>query len=326
MRNCLYIILLMLFTGNVSAQDPEYSQFFANPLYLNPALAGTTELPRVAINYRNQWPQKGAAFNTYSLSYDQLLPKLNAGLGFQIIHDQEPNNVIKTNFATISYSYHLKLGYESFMTLGLQAGMVYKQFNMANLVFPSGINQLTGEITGWVSQLYADENKFYPDFGFGALGQHGEFFWGAALHHLTRPDESVFEGDQKGRLPIKTTVHAGARLHRLHYGLLSREFTLSPNILYRHQGSFKQLNLGIYMIEKTFIMGGWYRNNLDFRPDALIALVGIAIDRLQLGYSFDFTLSKLSNYSYGSHEISLRFFPGRAKELPPRNKLLIPII
>ncbi|MFW6289637.1 MAG: type IX secretion system membrane protein PorP/SprF [Mariniphaga sp.] len=326
MRNCLFIVIFIFFTQTVSAQDPEYSQFFANPLFLNPALAGTTELPRVAINYRNQWPQKGVAFNTYSVSYDQLLPKVNAGIGLQLMHDQEPNDVINTNLATVSYSYHLKLGYESFMTLGIQAGMVYKQFNVSNLIFPSGIDQLTGEISEWVSQLHADENKLYPDFGIGAVGQHGEYFWGAALHHLNRPDESVFEGDQKGRLPVKTTLHAGARLHRLHYGLLSREFTLSPNILYRHQGSFKQLNLGIYMIEKVFIFGAWYRNNLDLRPDALIALVGVAVERFQLGYSVDFTLSKLSGYSYGTHEISLRIFPGRIKEVPPRNKLLIPVL
>ncbi len=326
MRSCILTVLILLFANCISAQDPEYSQFFANPVYLNPALTGTAELPRVSISYRNQWPQKGIAFNTYSLSYDQLLPKANAGLGFQIMHDQEPNNVINTSSLSASYSYHIKLEYESFMTLGLQAGLVYKQFNVANLVFPSGINQLTGEITQWVSGLHADENKLYPDFGIGAVGQHGEYFWGAALHHLNRPDESVFEGDQKGRLPMKGTIHAGASFHRLHYGLLSREFTLSPNIMYRHQGSFKQLNLGVYMIEKTFILGGWYRNNLDIRPDAIIALVGIAFERFQMGYSFDFTLSKLSNYSYGSHEISLRIFPGRAKELLPRNKLLIPII
>ncbi len=326
MRNCLIIVIIILLAKVVSAQDPGFSQFFSNPIYLNPAFAGTTELPRVAINYRNQWPQRGTAFSTYSLSYDQLLIKQNAGIGFQIMRDQELNNVINTNSLSLSYSYHLQLGFESFMTLGLQAGMVYKQFNIGNLVFPSGINQLTGEISEWVSSHYSDETKLYPDFAVGAVGQHEEYYWGVTLHHLNRPDESVIEGDQKGRLPIKGTVHAGAMLHRLHYGLLSREFTLSPNILYQQQGSFKQLNLGIYMIEKSFLFGGWYRNNLDIRPDALIGLIGLALDRIQLGYSFDFTVSKLSNYSYGSHEISVTIFPGRKKEIPIRKKLIIPMI
>ncbi len=326
MRSSLIIVLIILLFKSISAQDPGFSQFYSNPLYLNPALAGTTELPRVAINYRNQWPQRGTTFSTYSLSYDQLLLKRNAGIGFQVMHDQELNNVINTNSLTFSYSYHLQLGFESFMTLGLQAGMVYKQFNIGNLVFPSGINQLTGEISEWVSSQYSDETKVYPDFAVGAVGQHGEYFWGASLHHLNRPDESILKGDQKGRLPVKGTIHAGATLHRLHFGLLSREFTLSPNILYQQQGSFNQLNLGVYMIEKSVLIGGWFRNNMDLRPDALIVLAGFALEKIQIGYSYDFTISKLSNYSYGSHEISLKIFPGRKKDTPLRKKLIIPMI
>ena len=326
MPNRILIVLLLLVVKISSAQDPGFSQFFSNPLYLNPALAGTSELPRIAINYRNQWPQKGLSLNTYSLSFDQLVAKTNAGVGFLIMHDQELNNVINTNSLSFFYSYHLQLGFESFMTLGIQGGMVYKQFNLRNLIFPSGINQGTGEITEWVSSLHSNEKKLFPDFGIGAVGQHGEYFWGATLHHLNRPDESIIEGDQKGRLPIKGTLHVGAKLHRLHYGLLSREFTLSPNIIYQQQGSFKQINAGIYMIEKSFLFGGWYRNNLDIRPDALIALAGFAFEKIQLGYSFDLTLSKLSNYSYGSHEISVKIFPGRKNDVPIRNKLLIPII
>jgi type IX secretion system PorP/SprF family membrane protein len=326
MRHWIFILLFVLFFGNLSGQDPGFSQFFANPLHLNPAFAGTSELPRMAFNYRNQWPQKGATFTTYSLSYDQLLKNSNAGLGFQAMRDQELNNVINSNSASVIYSHHIKLGYESFMTLGLQGGFTLKQFNLSNLVFPSGIDQLSGEISEYMLAGYSDEKKLFPDFAIGAVGQHGEYFWGASAHHITRPDESVIEGDQKGKIPVKATVHAGARLHRLHHGLLSRVFKLSPNILYQQQGSFKQLNLGIYMIEKSFLFGGWYRNNIDVRPDAIIAQAGFAHEKFQVGYSFDYTLSKLSNYSYGSHEISLIFYLGQKQEIPPRDKLLIPMI
>lgn len=327
----------MLFRGLVSAllifsslalqaQDPSFSQFYANPVTLNPAFTGTTELPRVGLHYRNQWPRKGATYTTYAASYDRLLPKKNAGIGIQMMKDQELNNIINTQSASLSYSYHIQLSYESFMTLGLQGGMTLKQFNIGNLVMPSGIDQLSGEIREWVSMQYPDERKVYPDFAAGIAVQHQEYFWGIAVHHLNTPDESIFEGDQKGKLPVKTTVHAGARMHRLHYGLLSRIFTLSPNFLYQQQGQFKQVNAGIYMIEKSFQFGGWYRNNLDIRPDAIVALAGFARERIQLGYSFDFTISKLSNYSYGSHEISLILYPGRRQNIPMRDKMLIPML
>ncbi|MCY1719315.1 type IX secretion system membrane protein PorP/SprF [Prolixibacteraceae bacterium Z1-6] len=325
--NIKQLIFLFLFIPAFSfAQDPGYSQFFANPLYLNPAFAGTTELPRTVINYRNQWPQKGNSFTTYSLSYDFLAKKQNAGFGFQVYHDCEPNNIVNTNSATFSYSYHLQLGMESFMTFGLNAGVVVKQFDTNGLIYPSEIDQLSGVITPGTPTRYSENNRVYPDFAVGTLGQYREFFWGASIHHLTQPNESITEGDNKNKLSMKVTVHAGARTHKLHHGLLSREFTLSPNILYQQQGSFKQLNIGIYMIEQSFVFGGWYRNNIDIRPDALILLAGFAREKFQFGYSFDYTLSKLSNYSHGSHEISMLFFFGNKGKVPIRNRLLIPMI
>ncbi len=320
-----FFILIFGFL-NLSAQDAGFSQFFANPLYLNPAFAGTTELPRFTTSYRNQWPRMGNTYTTYSVSYDSHIKNSSAGLGVQIMHDTELNGVVNSSSASVIYSHHIKLGYESFMTLGLQSSLFFKQFNLKNLIFPSGTDQLTGEIYEYLPAQYSGEKKLYPDFAVGAMGQHDEYFWGVSVHHITRPDESIIKGDHKGRVPVKATVHAGAKLHRLHYGLLSRAFTLSPNILYQQQGSFKQLNFGVYMLEKSFQIGGWYRNNLDIRPDALIIMAGFAKEKFQIGYSFDITLSKMSNYSYGSHEISLILYLKRKQEAPVRDKLLIPSI
>ena len=325
--NCRYFIFTIFFLPQILfAQDPEFSQFFASPLTLNPAFAGTTEIPRIILNYRNQWPQKGSTYITYSASYDKISKKLNTGFGFQVIHDRELNNVINSSSALFSYSYHIKFDEGKFMNLGLQAGVVLKQFNTSNLIFPSEIDQSSGNITGSETNDYVNEKKLFPDFAFGALGQQNDFFWGIGVHHINRPNESVIEGDQKGDLPVKVTLHIGARSRKLHHGLLSREYTISPNILYQQQGSFKQLNLGIYMIEKSFQFGGWFRDNIDIRPDAIILLAGFAREKFQVGYSFDLTLSKLSNYSYGSHEISVTFFIGEKPLVPIRDKLLIPMI
>jgi type IX secretion system PorP/SprF family membrane protein len=321
-----FAIIFLFIPGISFAQDPGYSQFFANPLHLNPAFAGTTELPRAVVNYRNQWPQQGTSYSTYSLSYDFILKKRNAGLGFQMYYDREPNNLINTNSASFSYSYHLQLGMESFMTLALSAGVVLKQYDYNSLVFPSEIDQLTGTTSQSTTVVYTDEKKVYPDFAFGLVGQHKDIFWGASVHHFNEPNESITKGDHKSTLPMKITIHAGARTHKLHHGLLSRRFTLSPNILYQQQGNFKQLNLGIYMIEKSVLFGSWFRNNMDTRPDAIIALIGLARKKFQFGYSFDYTLSELSDYSHGSHEISLTLFMGNKGKTPVRNKLLVPMI
>jgi type IX secretion system PorP/SprF family membrane protein len=310
-RNLIMLPVIILLTNlNVKAQDPEFSQFYANPLYMNPAFAGTSEFPRVVTNYRNQWPNNGNTFVTYNLTYDNYVKSMKGGLGFQMLYDRELNGVVNSVNSAFFYSYHIKAGDQLFFTGALQAGFIFKQFNTSGLIFPGMIDQGTGNITDYYPLPVEDGQKIVPDFSFGMAGQSKDVYFGLALHHLTQPNLSIVEGDQVGRLPMKATLHAGAKLHRFHNLLFSRDFTLSPNFVYQQQGSFKQLNFGMYMIEKWVTFGGWYRNNLSVRPDAVIAMVGYTGPKFQLGYSFDFSLSNVANYSYGSHELSLIFFFG----------------
>lgn len=302
--------VILLPVCHAVAQDPEFSQFYANPLYMNPAFAGTSEYPRVVSNYRNQWPKNGNTFVTYNFTYDNYIKSMKGGIGFQVLYDRELNGVVNSVNTAFFYSYHIKAGDQTFFTGALQAGFIYKQFNTSGLIFPGMIDQGTGDIIGTYPLPAEDEQKIFPDFSFGIAGQNKETYFGFALHHLTQPNQSIIEGDQVSRLPMKLTIHAGAKMHRFHRLLFSKDFTLSPNLIYQQQGSFKQLNFGLYMIEKWLTFGAWYRNNLSIRPDAAIAMVGYTSEKFQLGYSFDFTLSKLAAYSYGSHELSLIFFFG----------------
>ena len=74
----------MFFIKGIQAQDPLFTQFFSNALYLNPAIAGRDLSPRVHSTYRNQWPGINKAYVTYNLEYDQFAPDLHGGVGFQI--------------------------------------------------------------------------------------------------------------------------------------------------------------------------------------------------------------------------------------------------
>src|SRR6476661_5740168 len=71
MRKILCSIVILAFALESHAQDPNFSQFFASPLTLNPALTGKFDgVYRVAINYRNQWPTINNAFTTATASVD----------------------------------------------------------------------------------------------------------------------------------------------------------------------------------------------------------------------------------------------------------------
>src|SRR5262245_41565260 len=85
----LTCVLMLALEGAVTAQDPQFSQFYAAPLYLNPALAGSTNQARAGINYRNQWPAIDANFTTMSVYFDYFIEDKKSGIGAVLTRDRE---------------------------------------------------------------------------------------------------------------------------------------------------------------------------------------------------------------------------------------------
>ena len=98
---------------------------------------------------------------------------------------------------------------------------------------------------------------------------------------------------------MKITGHAGAVIPLRKSKYKKSSTTISPNILYRRQLNFEQLNLGVYLNNGPLWTGVWYRNG-----DAFIVLVGIQTDLFRIGYNYDVTTSQLTTASGGSHELS----------------------
>src|SRR5687767_3437658 len=92
----LFLCGFLMFTDQIIAQDAEFSQFYANPMYLNPAFAGTNRCPRAVLNYRNQWPGIANSFVTYSASYDQHVDVLHGGLGVMVLSDKAGEGSLRT--------------------------------------------------------------------------------------------------------------------------------------------------------------------------------------------------------------------------------------
>ena len=84
MNKLLYVILIILMAGIVHAQDPQFTQIYATPLYTCPAFAGSTSGSRLVMNFRDQWPAIPGDFVTCAASYDQYVPQVNSGIGLHI--------------------------------------------------------------------------------------------------------------------------------------------------------------------------------------------------------------------------------------------------
>ena len=216
--------------GTTRAQDPQFTQFYANPLYLNPAFAGTARCPRVALNYRNQWPALTGTFVTTSASYDQHVDAILGGLGILVTHDQAGKGTLNTTTVSGIYSHQLAISRKFSMKFGVQATYFQKSLDWSKLTFGDQIDPRRGFIytTNDVPRGGSIGNA---DFSAGVLGYTDIFFVGAAVHHLTQPNESLIVGTS--RLPMKITGHAGASIPLGMKGKYGEAKTrIAPNIIF----------------------------------------------------------------------------------------------
>ncbi len=293
--NILFILTTICVAPYISnAQDPEFTQFYANPLYLNPAFAGTARCPRLILNYRNQWPAISGTFVTYSASYDQHVDAFNGGIGVQIIRDDAGEGTINTTTASGIYSYQLNVNRNFSMKIGFEATLMQKALDWKKLTFGDMIDPRYGFILQ-TTETEGSSSVLKPDFSAGILGYSKMFFFGFSASHLTKPPESFTELPEV-RLPRKYTGHVGAVIPLKRD---PKQGTISPNILFQQQQDFMQLNMGLYVTKGPVVGGLWYRNQ-----DSFILLVGVQTDVIKFGYSYDITVSKLSNATAGSHELS----------------------
>lgn len=289
----------LLFGLAAQAQDPQFTQFYANPLYLNPAFAGTARCPRVVLNYRNQWPGLTGTFVTGSASYDQHVDGVMGGLGLLVTNDQAGKGTLNTTTVSGIYSYQQPISRKFSMKVGFQATYFQKSLDWSKLTFGDQIDPRRGFIYN-TNDVPRGGKVGNADFSAGVLGYSDIYFVGVAVHHLTQPNESLIVGTS--RLPMKITGHAGAAIPLGMRGKYGEARTrISPNVLYQQQAAFRQLNLGMYVDHGPITAGVWYRTR-----DSFIMLIGFHTDKFKFGYSYDLTTSKLTTRTAGSHEISLQ--------------------
>ena len=298
--NLTAILFFCLFSINISSQDAEFTQFYSNPIYLNPALTGTHMCPRVSMNYRNQWPGISGTFVTSAFSYDQNVSILHGGVGLMFVNDQASNSLVNNRISGI-YSYQMKVSRKFSIRTGFEATFWQKTLDWNQLTFGDMIDPIRGFVYQ-TQDIPRGGTVGGLDLSAGIVGFSDQFYIGFAAHHLTEPDESMLSNNTSP-IPRKYTGHIGAKIPLA--GPASKyeteESFISPNILYRKQGSFQQINMGIYLSKGPLVGGIWYRNQ-----DAFILLVGLEMGQVKFGYSYDVTVSKLSMASSGSHELSLQ--------------------
>ncbi len=304
-KNKIKLLFFIFFLGITKvnfSQDIQFSQFYSNHLFLNPAMAGYKICPQVALNYRNQWAGLGNAFATYSASYDQNIDFLKGGVGVLVYQDNQGAGAIsQTNFETM-YSYYFQVKRNLHVRAALQASYLQLNINSQSLIFSDMVDLNGNRVSSNEALPSQHSSAFDVATGVAVFGKN--FYGGIAIHHLLQP----FLGEQL--VPLKTTVHFGMNFSVDSYGRRKEDYSFSPNIIIQQQQSFQQINYGIYFTKNYFTFGTWFRQSITkfgFNADAFIFLVGFSTQKFRIGYSYDLTVSKLYKSTMGSHEISFNY-------------------
>ena len=317
------------------AQDPQFSQYYSAPLYLNPAFAGSSGCSRIVSNFRNQWFALNQPYNTFAFSFDHNLDRYNSGVGVQFVSDQVGKNGISTLNGSLFYAYRIDFSPKHSLRAGIQGGIMSKHLDILQLTFP---DQFTND--GFQENTSGDyANKrlrtYFASISSGLLYYSSSFWLGLAAHHLNEPNHSFFTEKGNAQLPVKLSLHSGYKFSvnkKLLHGKMPEKMKyLTPTFLFKHQGSFTQLDLGIYYSSTPIFIGFWYRGIPFLKSsesytnrDALVIQGGFRFDKLNLGYSFDYTMSNLSSFARGSHEISLGYVVCRGYKKPKQRLQKLP--
>ena len=300
-QNCFKIIFsfcLAFYIKIALCQDAEFTQFYSNPIYLNPAFAGTNNCPRLSTNHRSQWTGLPQIFNTTSFSYDQSFRSVHGGIGFMILSDRL-NNAIQNNRISGMYSYEIKISKKLTLSTGIEASFWQNKFNQNQLTFVDMIDPIRGFVYTTANNTI-NSSKNGLDFSCGILAYSENFFLGFSTHHLTEPKQSIFSEEYKleRKYPLNIGYHF---LFGYDRSISKKNWIVSPNIIVKKQGLNEQLNFGVYGEKGSYVVGLWYRDNQNYA-----VLVGAKMGLTKIGYSYDINLSRLQLATSGSHEISIQ--------------------
>jgi type IX secretion system PorP/SprF family membrane protein len=323
------LIFIWFFCQFAKAQDPQFTQIYASPMFLNPAFAGnhdydcrklTASRFKTMVAYRSQY---NTDFNTLYGSIDYREKSGKLGIGAIIVRDKLGSAPLYNTQMGLIGSYKLPIINDWQIHFGLQANFNYRNVDFSQFTFPDQFSQ-SGLTSTTNEPLLNAVDKSYIDFAGGLLLFNEKFFGGFAAHHLNQPNQSMFDG-ATDKLPMKVGIHGGYKV--LLKGSRGRGFgkrrgperSLTPTVHYKIQGAFQQLEAGTFFNYDPLILGVWYRGiplvvktpSNAINHEALCIMAGTKVPTdyglIRLGFSYDIPLASQINAFGRTFEITMSY-------------------
>lgn len=325
---CIVVILLSFVYMEVAAQDIQFSQFYSNVLYLNPAFAGSSHSARGVLHQRLQWPKLEGRYTTSFFSADTYFKGSKGGLGILFLRDWQGASTLSSTDFSIQYAQEINLTSKWSARLGVQGTYASRFLNYAKLTFPDQYSH-DGFTRTNTEEEFGDNRISFLDFSAGGFFYSDHFWFGVASHHLNTPNQSFY--GEVSELPMKMAFVAGYKISfkdkynksTIHGG---KEIYITPTVHYKFQGKSDQLDMGIYGLYDRLLFGFWYRGipvkhyrERLHNNESLVLLAGLKIHNVRVSYSYDFTISKLTSArTGGAHELNITLVhvkPGKKKKI-----------
>ncbi len=307
-------LLLFAFVNKSLAQiDPHFSQYYAYPLWLNPALTGVMDGDvRLTGNVKDQWSSVSNGYKTAAFSGDFRTSEAVA-LGFNVIDQQAGNTGYNYLAAYGSFAYQIALSADKYQKLkfGLQAGMINRSFNAARLQFDDQYNSSTGSFDASMPnyETLANLNTTIFDSSVGIFYYNGNpqnnvnMFFGVSLSHLGVANDTTTADGLSGKIPFRYTAHGGFRIRT------SDVVDITPHLLFISQQKNQICAAGMnvefkFQSDNSLIIGGMYRLN-----DAAVGNFGLHLGSMMIGISYDYTTSPFQTAvnPQGTYELSISY-------------------
>ena len=311
-KQLLFLMVALIVSANeIAAQsDPHFTQYYAYPLWLNPALTGMIDGDyRIGGNYRRQLPGLYSPMITQGITADLPLPH-NFGLGATLLNQGSADVGYFYTSGYLSLSYRVHLSKYQILSSSFQLGMINRRIDAGKMQFGNQFNPLIGYDPSLPSsEIFSHQSATSIDGSMGLMYFDGDPvkslnpFFGVSLYHPTQPDNRFLSDAADNKVPIRYSINGGIRFQ------VGKRAELIPHVIYQQQGSASELTGGIVCnltIEegKFLMLGSTYRLN-----DAIAPSLGLHLNGLTIGLSYDINTSQVKTVSSsnGGYELSISF-------------------
>jgi type IX secretion system PorP/SprF family membrane protein len=290
---------LLIAVSGVSAhaqQDPQFTQYMFNSLYVTPAYAGVDGVTQITAIHRSQWLGYESSFNdggaptTQLISFNSPIYKLKSGFGVYAVNDKlGPQNNVE---AHAMYAYHLGLK-DSKLSIGVKVGFFSQAINYDQYRAIHPDDPLLDGREGKESQIR-------PDLGFGLFYRAEKFYLGAGINHLTRAEFDFGINDARNALENHLNFTGG------YFYEVNFDLTLNPTVLVKTDFKEYSFDLGVIATLKDKMWAG-----LSFRQsEAANVLLGYSFMKdksLRFGYAIDIVVKDQEAKENFSHELMVSY-------------------